>query len=107
MKNIDIDVLIEEYEYDFYMESQNHKTSAVNRQQLMAFLQVAMTAIDAAGRPVANVKEIVEKLWESFEMNGKAIFDDEDYEQMIADAEKFKVVLQNQIMALQVQSEKK
>ena len=107
MKNIDIDVLIEEYEYDFYMESQNHKTSAVNRQQLMAFLQVAMTAVDAAGRPVADVREIVEKLWESFEMNGDAIFDDEEYEQMIADAEKFKVVLQNQLMALQVQSEQK
>ena len=107
MKNVSIDVLINEYEYDFYMESQNHKRSAVERQQLMNFLQVAMSAVDAAGRPISDVREIVEKLWESFEMNGKAILDEEDYNKMITDAENFKVVLQNQLMQQQVKAQKK
>lgn len=103
MKSIDIDVLIEEYEYDFLMESQNHKKSAVERQQLMNFLQTAMNAVDPAWRPITDVREIVEKLWESFEMNGKAILDEEDYQKIISQSEEFKIVLQNQLAAKQQQ----
>lgn len=105
MKNISIDVLIDEYEYDFYMESQNHKKNSVERQQLMSFLQIAQSATDPAGRPIGNVREIVEKLWESFEINGKAILDEEDYNEIITNAEKFKGVLQNQLMQQQMKWE--
>lgn len=105
MKNIDINVLIDEYEYDFYMESQNHKKNAVYRQQLMSFLQVAMSAVDPAGRPIGDVREIVEKLWESFELNMSWILEEEDYNEIITNAEKFKVVLQNQLMQQQMKWE--
>ena len=103
MKKLDISILINEYEFDFYMESQNHKKNAVERQQLMSFLQVAMSAVDPAGRPISDVRDIVERLWESFEMNGKAILSEEDYNKIIEDAEKFKVVLQNRLMQEQQQ----
>ncbi len=90
LKNMDMQILLDDFDFDFYMESQHHKKSAVERQQLMTFLQSIMQMTDAAGRPVANVRAIAEKLWDSYDMEWNPILWTEDFEADVEKGEIFK-----------------
>lgn len=102
-KNFDIDLLINDFDFDFYMESQSHKKSAVERQQLLTLLQTLNWMVDAAGRPVMDVKEVAQRIWDGYDMEWDPILNNDKFEKEVGENEDFKTQLQQKAQQAQQQ----
>jgi len=61
--------------------------------------------VDVAGRPVIDVRGIVEKIWDSLDLDTSTILTPEEFEEIIVSGESFKAILQQKVQeAMQEQA---
>jgi hypothetical protein len=61
--------------------------------------------VDVAGRPVIDVRGIVEKIWDSLDLDTSTILTPEEFEEIIVSGESFKAILQQKVQeAMQAQA---
>ena len=53
--------------------------------------------VDVAGRPVIDVRGIVEKIWDSLDLDTTTILTPEEFEEIIVSGESFKAILQQKV----------
>lgn len=82
LKNVDIDKIIEDYGFDFQIDSQQNKNQAVENQQLLDMLRMAPMFVDATGKPLLDVRDIVEKLWAGFGLDTDKLLSVEEFQNM-------------------------
>jgi hypothetical protein len=86
-----------EYEFDFHMNSNANKQSAVERQQLMQTIQVLSKITDASGKPVADIRPLVDTLIQMYSNSSDVIMDDEKLIEMLVEKELITAEVQEQI----------
>lgn len=72
-----------DYEFDFYMNSQNNKADAATRAQLINTIQILQNTVDAAGNPVKDIRPLVDKLVESFDVADDTELTEEKLKEMM------------------------
>lgn len=102
--DMDVENLINEYEFDFRINSNANKQSAVERQQLMQTIQVLSQLTDASGKPVADVRPLVDTLVEMYSNSADIEMDDQKLIDMLVDKELVTAEVQEK---LQKEMEKK
>ncbi len=82
-KELNIEDLLNDYEFDFYMNSQNNKADAATRAQLINTIQILQNTVDAAGNPVKDIRPLVDKLVESFDVADDTELTEEKLKEMM------------------------
>lgn len=94
---MDINKLINEYEYDFHINSNSNKQSATERQQLMQTVQVLAGLTDAAGKLVVDIRPLVDTLVEMYQDSPDIMMDDDKLVEMLVEKELISAEVQEKI----------
>lgn len=95
-KKINIKSIMNDFDFSYDMTSQSSETMAVKRQQLMSLLEIAARTVDAAGKPVIDVRAVAAELVKTHNLDFDAILSEEDIAKMMKDVQAAQSAAANQ-----------
>lgn len=69
----------------------------VQRQQLIDLLRLAPQLVDADGKPIIDMRDVVIKIWDSLDLDSSTILTPEEYQTIILSSEVFKNTLAQRV----------
>lgn len=97
LKTLDVNDLVNDFEFDYNIDSNKKKYDAVTRTQYLDVLKITSWLVDVNGRPVVNLRGILEKVRDSLDLDSTTLLSPEDFEAQITSGETFKAMLQQKV----------